>query len=229
MLIYFPSGKYKLSIRSFLEYRHIIFDVQYFMCALKRMFVSDDGNMQKYFSVLNFTIICIKPFTCNKLVSFLNEILFLHVFLNTVIIDQHLKNLIPRTLTSWLYKHSWVIFFPKCIHLLQLCGENFNFMLLYIYYIYTIIYTIVYRLYSIIRIWLLIQGCLIYKILPFWFFNPFEYLPVLFSSRLLLWVALLAFTFPAASYLLALAVWGTVACFCIFKSSVLVACKNYVF
>ena len=92
MPIYFPSGKYKLSIRSFLEYRYIIFDVQYFMCALKRMFVFDDRNRQKYFSVLNFTIICIKRFTCNNTifsVSFLNEILFLHVFLNTVITDQH--------------------------------------------------------------------------------------------------------------------------------------------
>ena len=33
MLIYFPSGKYKLSIRSFLEYCYTIFGVQYLVYA----------------------------------------------------------------------------------------------------------------------------------------------------------------------------------------------------
>ena len=32
MSIYFPSGKYKLSIRSFLEYCHTIFGEQYLVC-----------------------------------------------------------------------------------------------------------------------------------------------------------------------------------------------------
>ena len=76
MPIYFPSGKYKLSIRSFLEYCYTIFGVQYLVCApQKGMFVFDDRNVLKYFSVLSFTIICIKPFTSKNnifSVSFLN-------------------------------------------------------------------------------------------------------------------------------------------------------------
>ena len=88
--------------------------------------VFDDRKVHKYFSVLNFKIICIKSFTCNNTifsVSFLNELLFLHVFLSTIIIDLHLK--LDRTLTDWLWKYSWVIFLPKCIHILQLCCELF--------------------------------------------------------------------------------------------------------
>ena len=64
------------------------------------------------------------------------------------------------------------------------------------------------RLKTIKRIWLLFQGCLIHKLFPIWLWllNSLKYLPVLLSSRLLLRLALLAFTFPAASYFLALVV-----------------------
>ena len=65
------------------------------------MFVFDDRNVREYLSVLNFTVICVKPFTSNSTtfsVSFLNEILFLHVFLNITITDLYLE--LDRTLTD---------------------------------------------------------------------------------------------------------------------------------
>ena len=80
MPIYYPSGKYKFSILSFLEYCYAVAFVHDVLCMLKGCLVHD-GNMHKIFSVLNFTIICIKNFTCNNTtfsISFLNEILFLH-------------------------------------------------------------------------------------------------------------------------------------------------------
>ena len=115
------QGNINFQFVPFLEYCYKIFGAQYFLRALqvKMAFLLDDRNVHKYVSVLNFTIICIKFFSCNNTifsVSFLNEILFLHVFLNTTITDLHLK--FDRTLTDWLCKHLWVIFLPKCIHLL---------------------------------------------------------------------------------------------------------------
>ena len=55
-----------------------------------------------------------------------------------------------------------------------------------------------------------------------WFLNPLEYLPVQFSSRLLLWLATLTFTF--SSIYCTGQIWLT--CLCIFKLSVLVFCRN---
>ena len=86
MSIYYPSGKYKLAILSFLEYCYRIFGTQYFVRAPPDskgcLYLVDDKNVHKYFfPVLNLTII--KPFTCNDTifsVSFLYEILFLYRF-----------------------------------------------------------------------------------------------------------------------------------------------------
>ena len=81
MAIYFSSGKYELSICSFLEYcYHTIISVQHTLCPSKWCLVHD-WNVHMIFSALNLTIICIKPFTLNNTtfsVSFLHEILFLH-------------------------------------------------------------------------------------------------------------------------------------------------------
>ena len=80
MPIYFPSGKYKLSIHSFLEYCYIIVFVHNILCIPGCLV--HEKHAQTFFS-LKWTIICIKSFTFNNMtfsisVSFLNEILFLH-------------------------------------------------------------------------------------------------------------------------------------------------------
>ena len=81
--IYYPSGKYKLSIRFFffLEYCYTVVFVQYILCLSKGCLVHD-RNVHKTFSALSFTVISVVAFTCNNTtfsVSFLlNEILFLH-------------------------------------------------------------------------------------------------------------------------------------------------------
>ena len=83
------------------------------VCPSKRMFVFDDRNVHKYFTVLNFTIICIKTFICNNTIfsfSFLNEILFLFVFLNTTPSVTFLWNLIEHWLTDFASIHVWYSF-----------------------------------------------------------------------------------------------------------------------
>ena len=80
--IYFNSGKYKLSIRSFLEYFYtIIFAHVVFYIPQKDFWCM--RNVRKIFPALNLTVICIMPFICNNTtfsisVSFLTELLFLH-------------------------------------------------------------------------------------------------------------------------------------------------------
>ena len=188
----------------------------------------DDRNMHKYFTVLNFAIICIKPFICNNTifsVSFLNEILLLHVFLNTTITDLYLK--LDRILTDWLCKYSCDI--PSQMHPSPITLWRIILIFKLLYIATSKVHFIIYRLQIIIRIWLPFQGCLIRKIFPFWFLNPLEYLPVLFSSRLLLWLALLAFTFPPAANYCSTNRGAVAYSFCIFKSSVLVSCRNSVF
>ena len=84
-----------------------------------------DTNLHETFWTLYLTIIFIKP--CNSVtvsISFLNEISFVYYFLSnkpSLITFYNLMNF--KTLTNWLSKDSEVIFFPKCFHLLQLCGE----------------------------------------------------------------------------------------------------------
>ena len=84
-------------------------------------------------------------------------------------------------------------------------------------------------------IWLVfLQGCLIHMDLrcsPFWFLNLLEYLSKQFSSPVLVF----CFSWQQlhsrflASYLLASIRQVGLICFCIFKSSVLVFCRNSVF
>ena len=64
MSIYYPSGKYKLSIRSFSGYHYcykIIF-LHIILCPSKKCFVHD--NVHKVFSALNLIIIFMKAFIC---------------------------------------------------------------------------------------------------------------------------------------------------------------------
>ena len=73
MSTYFPSGNHKLSNFSFWEYCYTIFGTQYVtLLKTKGCFVDDRETRKDVFSVLNLTIICIKPFTCsNNLFSLL--------------------------------------------------------------------------------------------------------------------------------------------------------------
>ena len=76
MSIYYPSGKYKLSVRSFIECCYIIVFVHYNseFVRHKRMVWCMIEKQPKYFRALNLKIIFINSFTCNNI----NEILFLH-------------------------------------------------------------------------------------------------------------------------------------------------------
>ena len=100
MAIYFPSAKSKLSISYFLEYCYIIIFVHCISRFYSKRHLVHGKNVYKKLSVLNLTTICIKSFTYNDTalsVSFLNEIVFLHLWL-------HLK--IDSTLNDWLSKYS---------------------------------------------------------------------------------------------------------------------------
>ena len=80
MPIYFSSGKYKLSIHSFLIYCYTIVFGHNFLHPSKWCLVHNK-NVHKICSALNLKIICITPFTCNNTtfsVSFLNEIYLFH-------------------------------------------------------------------------------------------------------------------------------------------------------
>ena len=81
MPTFFPSGKYTLSICSFLENCYTVVLVHNISCPSKGCLV-DNRNLHNIFSALNLRKICIKPFICNIntifSVSFLNEILLLH-------------------------------------------------------------------------------------------------------------------------------------------------------
>ena len=63
--VYYPSVKYELLIRFFLDYCYTIIFVKNILCPSKGCLVHDT-NKHKIMSVLNLTIICIKPFTCNS-------------------------------------------------------------------------------------------------------------------------------------------------------------------
>ena len=81
MSSYYPLRRctYKLLLHSFLEYYYTIVFVHDISCASKR-FLMHSRNVQKHFSALNLTLICIQLFTCNNTTfsgSFLSEI-FLH-------------------------------------------------------------------------------------------------------------------------------------------------------
>ena len=77
MSFYYPSGKYKLAIHSFLEFYYTIVFV-HDIVLLKRMFGAW-YNVHKIFSALNLTIIFIKPSLSLEVTqssSFSNEIYF---------------------------------------------------------------------------------------------------------------------------------------------------------
>ena len=81
MPLYYHSGKYKLSIRFFLEYCYTIVPLHYNISCTSKGYLVHDRNVHKKFgALLNSTITCIVPFTCNNnfSISLLNEILFLH-------------------------------------------------------------------------------------------------------------------------------------------------------
>lgn len=63
--IFFPPGKYKISICSFLEYCYTIVYMHDISCLSKGYLVLD-RNMSKTVLALDLTISCIESFTCNK-------------------------------------------------------------------------------------------------------------------------------------------------------------------
>ena len=128
------QGNINFQFRSFSEYCYLIGFVHDISCSSKGCLIHDT-NVHETFSALDLIIIFTKPWNSVTFsVSFLNEISFLHyILLNTPSLTafQNLMNFKP--LTNWLSKHSEVIFFPKCFHLLLLCGELTLIFVLFVF------------------------------------------------------------------------------------------------
>ena len=114
MPIYFSSGKYKLSIHSFISTKYLAPNPMagnIWCYRSKGWLVVDDRNM-RFLLVLILTM-CIKPFTFSNTicsVSFLNDISPFNIFLHTIH-ELHLK--LDRTLlTDWHSAniHKWYSF-----------------------------------------------------------------------------------------------------------------------
>ena len=59
--MFYPSGKHKHSIRSFLEYRYTIVFVHDISCRPSKGCLVHDTNVHNFFSALNLIIIILKP------------------------------------------------------------------------------------------------------------------------------------------------------------------------
>ena len=191
-------------IRPFSEYCYTILDVQWqYFVPLSKGWLRDDRNVHNFFSVLNLTIIRIKPFTCNNTifsVSFLNEILFpyLNILSKHTILGLHLKqntDLTEHWLTDQASIHNWYSFPNASIFhnsvwrvILILCDFYFQKFWLIHYLIKNMTY--ISRMFDS-------HGFIRYS--PFWFLNPLGYLPKQLSSPVLVALtgATLTSTFPS--------------------------------